>query len=100
MKVNDLSVKQRLAITLIGPVLIAVMSLGGYKFVVQATAETVKKNCKDIERIDKDQAVLKSQIPDIKESVHRIETAQIETSKDIKAILTELAKANLSSRHD
>lgn len=94
MKVHELTVKQRLAISLAGPVIIAAMTLGGYRFIVTATAETVKENVIKIERIDKDQAVLKSQIPEIKKSVDRIETAQITFSEDMKKILIGIANIN------
>lgn len=105
MKVHELTVRQRIVISLAGPILLALITFIGYIHVVKATAETVKKHSKDfvrvnkdVARIDKGQAVLESQIPEIKKSVDRIETAQMsfqkETRIDFKQILHELAKIN------
>ena len=81
--------------TIIITIIVSAIALGGYKFIIAATAETVKTHTEQIctldnktNAIDKEVVVLKTEIPNIKESIERIETSQIETQKDIKKLLS------------
>ena len=82
--------------TIIITLIVSAIALGGYKFIVQATASTVEIHTGQISTlndktniIDNKVGKLETEIPNIKESISRIETSQIETQKDIKLLLRQ-----------
>ena len=92
---NDyMKIKDFITPTTVTTVIVALIIIIGYKFTIEATAEIVKCHTGQIAMTDKNVNVinnkvgkLETEIPNIKESIQRIETSQIETQKDIKLLL-------------
>ncbi|KKN70069.1 hypothetical protein LCGC14_0435160 [marine sediment metagenome] len=89
MKINDLTVGKRIVISLIGPIIIGVMALGGYKIVLQATAETVKGHTTKLARLELDNVKVKEQIPAIKEDISEIKDTIKEQRIEFRESLRE-----------
>ena len=92
---DNMKVKEFFTPTIIITIIVAAIALGGYKFIIAATAETVKCHTEQIATTDKNVSILdnkigkiETEIPNIKESIQRIETSQIEIQKDIKKLLS------------
>ena len=84
---GEMRLKDIVTPTTIITLVVALIALGGYKFTVQATEGQVKVNTEKISTIRDKVGKLETEIPNIKESINRIETSQMETQKDIKLLL-------------
>ena len=78
-------------------ILICIIAITAFKVRFEATENTVKTHIEQIIKlnnktnsIDIELIKLETEIPNIKESIQRIETSQIETQKDIKLLLRKI----------
>ena len=92
---NNMKVKDFITPTTIITILIGAMALGSYKFIIAATADTVKTHTEQIASldnktniIDKEVSKLETEIPNIKTSMVDIKGDISEIKQDIKKLLS------------
>ena len=91
---NYMKIKDFITPTIIVTLLIGIMALGGYKFIIMATAEQVTVNTAKISNIEKDIIILKTKVPELQEDIKEVKQDIKEIQLDIKLVLRNLNRIN------